>query len=178
MELFDEKKEDYKGKKSVIIYFSRADENYVSGAIRYIDKGNTEVIAEYIRDIVGADMFKVEPLIPYSADYKQCVEESKVRTRSHDAPIKESVPDISSYDVIYVGAPVYLGGMPEELFTALQGLNYTGKIIRPFVTHEGSGLSGIPMQLRKLCDGATITSGIAIRGGTVNSAKGQVEEWI
>ena len=142
------------------------------------NKGNTEVIAEYIRDIVGADMFKVEPLIPYSADYKQCIEESKVRTRSHDAPIKENVPDISSYDVIYVGAPVYLGGMPEELFTALQGLDYTGKIIRPFVTHEGSGLSGIPMQLRKLCEGATITSGIAIRGGTVNSARGQVEEWI
>ena len=72
MELFDERKDDYKGKKSIIIYFSRADENYVSGAIRYIDKGNTEVIAEYIRDIVGADMFKVEPLTPYSDDYKQC----------------------------------------------------------------------------------------------------------
>ena len=45
-------------KKILIAFFSRADENYVSGTIRYIDKGNTEVIAEYIRDIVGADMFK------------------------------------------------------------------------------------------------------------------------
>ena len=43
----------------MIIFFSRADENYFDGALRYIDKGNTEVIAEYIRDIVGADMFKV-----------------------------------------------------------------------------------------------------------------------
>ena len=178
MGLFDENKDDYKGKKSLIIYFSRADENYVSGTIRYIDKGNTEVIAEYIRDIVGADMFKVEPLIPYSADYKQCIEESKVRTRSHDAPIKENVPDISSYDVIYVGAPVYLGGMPEELFTALQGLDYTGKIIRPFVTHEGSGLSSIPNQLKDICTGAKVESGIAITGSTVNSARGKIENWI
>ena len=72
MGVFSDVKEDYKGKKSMIIYFSRADENYFDGALRYIDKGNTEVIAEYIRDFVGADMFKVEPLEPYSADYKEC----------------------------------------------------------------------------------------------------------
>ena len=178
MGVFDESKDAYKGKKSLIIYFSRADENYVGGTMRYIDKGNTEVIAEYIRDIVGADIFKVEPLNPYSAGYMQCIEEAKVRTRNHDAPIKEKAPDISSYEVIYVGSPVYWGGMPEELFTALNGLDYTGKIIRPFVTHEGSGLSGIPMQLKKICNDAVITSGIAIRGGTVNSAKDQVESWI
>ena len=178
MGLFEENKEEYKGKKSMVIYFSRADENYVGGSLRYIDKGNTEVIAEYVRDIAGADMFKVEPLEPYAVDYRECLEEAKERTRSHNAPIKDKVPDISSYEVIYVGSPVYLGGMPEELFTALKGLDYKGKIIRPFVTHEGSGISGVPMQLKKLCEGATITPGIAIRGATVNSAKEQVEEWI
>ena len=87
--------ENYKDKKSIIIYFSRADENYFAGSMRYIDKGNTEVIAEYIRDIVGADMFKVEPQVPYSADYMTCIEEARVRTRTHNAPIKEKVPDIS-----------------------------------------------------------------------------------
>ena len=170
--------ENYKDKKSIIIYFSRADENYFAGSMRYIDKGNTEVIAEYIRDIVGADMFKVEPQVPYSADYMTCIEEARVRTRTHNAPIKEKVPDISPYEVIYIGAPVYLGGMPEEMITALEGLDYTGKTIRPFVTHEGSGLSGIPMQLMKICKDAIITHGIAIRGATVNSAKEQVENWI
>ena len=178
MGVFSDSKEDYKGKKSIVLYFSRADENYFDGTLRYIDKGNTEVIAEYIRDIVGADMFKVEPLEPYSPDYKECLEESRTRARTHNAPIKEKVPDISDYEVIYVGSPVYLGGMPEELFTALKGLDYTGKIIRPFVTHEGSGLSGVPMQLKNICNDATITPGIAIRGSTVNSAKGQVESWI
>lgn len=170
--------ENYKDKKSIIIYFSRADENYFAGSMRYVDKGNTEVIAEYIRDIVRADIFKVEPQVPYSADYMTCIEEARVRTRTHNAPIKEKVPDISPYEVIYIGAPVYLGGMPEEMLTALEGLDYTGKTIRPFVTHEGSGLSGIPMQLRKMCKDATITPGIAIRGATVNSAKEQVENWI
>ena len=94
------------------------------------------------------------------------------------APIKESVPDLSSYEVIYVGSPVYWGGMPEELFTALKGLDYTGKTIRPFVTHEGSGLSSIPNQLSKICNGGIVASGLAILGSSVNSAKSKVENWL
>ena len=94
------------------------------------------------------------------------------------APIKENVPDLSAYEVIYVGSPVYWGGMPEELFTALKGLDYTGKTIRPFVTHEGSGLSSIPNQLKEICIGGKVTSGIAITGSTVNSARSKVENWI
>ena len=178
MGLFSGNKENYKDKKSIIIYFSRADENYFGGSMRYVDKGNTEVIAEYIRDIVGADMFKVEPQVPYSADYMQCIEEAKERTRYHNAPIKEKVPDISSYEVIYIGAPVYWGGMPEEMFTALKGLDYSGKIIRPFVTHEGSGLSSIPSQIKSICVGANVEAGIAITGSTVNSARSKIENWI
>ena len=46
---------NYKDKKSLVIYFSRAFENY---AIGYVEKGNTEYIAEYVKDIVGADAFK------------------------------------------------------------------------------------------------------------------------
>lgn len=169
---------EYKDKKSIVIYFSRADENYFGGSIRYVDKGNTEVIAEFIKDIVNADMFKVEPLEPYSADYMQCIEEAKVRTRNHNAPIKEAVPDISSYEVVYIGSPVYWGGMPEELFTALKDLDFTGKIIRPFVTHEGSGLSSIPSQLKSICKGATVADAIVITGSAVNGAKRKIENWI
>ena len=76
MGLFGGNKESYKDKKSLVIYFSRADENY---AVGYIDKGNTEYIAEYVRDYVGADMFKVEPLVPYSKEYEISIKEAKDR---------------------------------------------------------------------------------------------------
>ena len=167
-----------KNEKSLIIYFSRADENYFGGEMRYVDKGNTEVIAEYIKEITDADMFKVEPLNPYPADYMDCIEEAKLRTRNHNAPIKESVPDISEYEVIYIGSPIYWGGMPEELFTALKELNYSGKTIRPFTTHEGSGLSGVPRQLKEICKGAEVLDGLAIVGSQVKNSKPKVEEWI
>ncbi len=167
-----------KDKKSLIIYFSRADENYFGGDMKYIDKGNTEIIAEYIRDLTDADLFKVEPSIPYSKKYMECIEEAKVRTRDHNAPIKEKVPDLSSYEVIYVGSPIYWGGMPEELFTALKGLDYNGKIIRPFTTHEGSGLSNVPRQLSEICIGAEILDGLAIIGSEVKNSKDKIENWI
>lgn len=164
-----------KDKKSLIIYFSRADENYSVG---YITKGNTKIIAEYIKEIVGADIFKVEPLNPYPVNYMECIEEAKIRTREHNAPIKNNIPDISSYEVIYIGSPIYWGGMPEELFTALKPLNFNGKIIRPFTTHEGSGLSNVPKQLKEICVGAEVMDGLAIQGSYVQEAKDKVEEWI
>lgn len=166
-----------KDKKSLIIYFSRADENYFGGEMRYVDKGNTEIIAEYIKDLTDADLFKIEPLIPYSKDYQTCIEEAKERTKNHNAPIKESIKDISNYEVIYVGSPIYWGGMPEEMFTALKELDYRGKIIKPFVTHEGSGLSNVPNQLKEICVGAEILDGLAIIGSRVQSAKNEVENW-
>ena len=164
-----------KDKKSLIIYFSRADENYSVG---YITKGNTEVIAEYIKEILGADIFKVEPLNPYPVNYMECIEEAKIRTREHNAPIKNNIPDISSYEVIYIGSPIYWGGMPEELFTALKDHDYNGKIIRPFTTHEGSGLSEVPRQLKEICIGAEVKDGLAIFGSQVNNSKEEVENWI
>ena len=146
--------------------------------MKYIDKGNTEIVAEYIHDLTGADLFKVEPLVPYSKNYMTCIEEAKERTRTKNAPIKEKVPDISSYEVIYVGSPIYWGGMPEEMFTALNGLDFTGKTIRPFTTHEGSGLSGVPRQLKEICTEAEILEGIAILGSNAKNSKQLLEKWV
>ena len=164
-----------KDKKSLIIYFSRADENYSVG---YIEKGNTEVIAEYISEITGADMFKVEPANPYSVDYQTCIEEAKDRQRDHNAPIIANIPDISEYEVIYIGAPVYWGDLPEEMVTALKDVDFSGKTIRPFTTHEGSGLGNIPSELKRIYIGANVLEGLAIRGSAVNNSKNRVEDWI
>lgn len=173
--LFSKEKENYKDKKSIVIYFSRADENYSVG---FIDKGNTEVIAEYISEIINADLFKVEPKIPYSKDYNTCIEEAKERQASHNAPIIQEIPDLSDYEVIYIGSPVYWKVMPEELVTALKNINFSGKIIRPFITHEGSGLGSIPNQIKSVCKEAKVLEGLAIYGSSVKNSKIRVENWI
>ena len=163
-----------KDKKSLIIYFSRADENY---AVGYIDKGNTEYVAEYVRDLTGADMFKVEPLVPYAKDYQTCIEEAKERIGN--APIKESVGDISSYEVIYIMSPIYWGTYAPEIETAIKDLDFNGKTIRIITIHEGSGLANIVSDVKRVCKGAIVLDdAIAIKGTEAKNSKSTIEAWI
>ena len=153
--------------KSLIIYFSRADENYSVG---YIEKGNTEVLAEYVKEYTNADIFKVEPLIPYSKEYSKCIEEAKERVGN--APIKETLNSISNYDTIYIMTPIYWGTLAPELETQLKQLDFAGKRIRIITTHEGSGLGSVVNDIKKICSGANIQeNAIAIYGSKVKESK-------
>lgn len=159
--------------KSLIVYFSRADENYSVG---YIEKGNTEVVAEYVHELTGADMFKVEPTVPYAADYRTCIQEAKQRVGN--APIKAK-PDISGYDTIYVMTPIYWGTLAPEMETALTGLDFTGKTVRVVTTHEGSGLGNVVADVSRICKGAEVDrNGLAIRGSQAKDSKRKVEKWL
>jgi len=163
-----------KDKKSLIIYFSRADENY---AVGYIEKGNTEIIAEYVRDFTNADMFKVEPVVPYAKDYMTCIEEAKKRIGN--APIKGEVGNISPYEVVYIMSPIYWGTYAPEMETALKDLDFTGKTIRIITTHEGSGLANVPSDVKRICKGANVLDdAIAIRGKDCINAKEKIENWV
>ena len=163
-----------KAKKSLIIYFSRADENY---AVGYVDKGNTEYVAEYVRDLTNADMFKVEPLVPYAKDYQTCIKEAK--DRIGNAPIKEEIGDISSYEVIYIMSPIYWGTYAPEVETAIKNLDFTGKTIRVITTPEGSGLANVVSDVKKICKGANVLDdAIAIKGTDAKDSKSKIESWV
>lgn len=64
------------------------------------------------------------------------------------------------------------------MVTQLEKLDFTGKIVRPFTTHEGSGLGSVPNQLKKICVGSEVKDGLAIVGSQVSSSKNKVENWI
>ena len=160
--------------KSLIIYFSRADENY---AVGFIDKGNTEIVAEFVQELTGADMFKVEPEVPYSKDYNTCIEEAKVRVGN--APIKEKLSDISEYNTVYIMSPIYWGTYAPEVETALTGLDFVGKTVRVISTHEGSGLGRMVSDVKRLCDGASVDeNGLAVVGSEAKNSKEKVAEWL
>ncbi len=160
--------------KALIIYFSRADENY---AVGYIDKGNTEIVAEFVQELTGADMFKVEPAVAYAADYKTCIEEAKQRIGN--APIKEKLADITAYDTIFIMSPIYWGTYAPEVETALTGLDFSGKTVRVISTHEGSGLANMVSDVKKMCKGANVDGkGLAIVGSKAGSSKNTVVEWL
>ena len=163
----------------LVIYFSRSGENYFGGELKNIEKGNTEVIAEYIQEITGADLFKVEPSVEYPEDYMKCIDVAKKEQQKDARPeIKETLTDISSYDTIFIGFPNWWGTLPMPMFTQLEQLDFEGKTVKPFVTHEGSGFGTSKKDLKKLCAGAEIKKGLSIPGVEVGNAKANVEAWI
>jgi len=164
--------------KNLIIYYSRKGENYVNGAIRALDKGNTELVAEHIRDAVGADLFEVDTVKPYSADYMTCTAEAKEELRRNARPeLKAYLPSVAAYDNIVVAGPCWWGTYPCAIFTQLEKLDFTGKRVFPVMTHEGSGLAGAAQALKKYCPGAAVGEGLAIRGAEAANARDAAAAW-
>lgn len=164
---------------SIVIYFSRTGENYFNGQIRSIEKGNTEKAAEKIQKMTGSDIFKLEPVAAYSDQYNICIQEAKDdQSRNARPELKKYPEDLSQYDTIYLGYPNYWGTMPMCVFTFLENFDWNGKTIRPFCTHEGSGLGRSTADIKKICTGAEVAEGLDIKGSRVDSSDAAIQAWI
>jgi flavodoxin len=163
----------------LVAFYSRADENYFGGSMKYIKVGNTEKAAKMIAELTGADLLKIEQKVPYAADYNTCIAQAKKDKRDGVRPELVSLPkNLDAYDEIYLGYPNYWGTMPMAVYTFLENYDFTGKKIYPFCTHEGSGLSGTERDIARAAKGATVEKGIAIYGSSVDDAKAVLETWI
>lgn len=165
--------------KKLIAFYSRADENYVNGAIKSLAVGNTEVAAGFIRDLTGADVFKIEQVQPYPKQYNACIDEAqKDQKRDARPELKSYLDNIEEYDEIYLGYPNYWGTMPMAVFTFLEHYDFGGKVIYPLCTHEGSGMGSSERDIKRLCPGAEVKKGLAIHGASVADSKETIEKWI
>ena len=165
--------------KTLIAFFSRADENYFGGAMRYVKVGNTEIVAGIIRDLIPADTFKIEMKDPYSPVYMTCIEEAKKDLRAKARPELVSMPEsIDEYDTVILAYPNYWGTMPMAVFTFLEKFDFSGKTILPLCTNEGSGMGGSERDIRKTCPGATVKKGLPITGSAAANSKSSVERWL
>lgn len=165
--------------KTLVAFFSRADENYSVG---YIKKGNTHIVAEMIAAETEADMFHIETVNPYPANYNECIEVAKREKQSKARPEIKGDVRVEDYDVIFLGYPNWWGEMPMAVYTFIEKHNWQNKIVIPFCTHEGSGLSGTERRIQSACEGATVMKGIAIRGYTAQNeqetTRKTVQTWI
>lgn len=165
--------------KILIAYFSRADENYVDGQLKYLEKGNTQVVAEKIQSLTGGELFKIEAEKSYAKDYTTCVEQAHQDQVVNVFPkLKQTLKDISQYDEIYLGYPNYWSTMPMAVFTFLTSVDTSGKLIYPFCTHEGRGFGQSLKDLEKLCPQARITSGLSLYGSKVAQSDKEIEQWV
>ena len=163
---------------NLIVYYSRKGQNYWNGSIVDLAKGNTERVAEVIQRAVGGDLFEIETVREYSRDYMTCTEEAKAELRQGARPELKEYPDsIEQYDTIFVGYPNWWGTMPMCVYTFLEHYDLSGKKIVPFCTNEGSGMGGSERELKKICRGAEVASGLSIHGAEAAQSEDNVAAW-
>ncbi len=165
--------------KVLVAFYSRANENYVNGQIKNLKVGNTEIAANEIANLTNADMFKIEQVNPYSDNYNECISQAQDNQRKNARPELKKYPErIDEYDVIYLGYPNYWSTMPMAVFTFLEHFDFGNKIIKPFCTHEGSGMGSSINDIKKLCPNAKVEKGLAIHGGSVERSQKDIENWV
>lgn len=162
----------------LVVYYSRRGENHMPGGIQVLEKGNTEYAAEYIQKALNADIFQVDTVKPYAANYRECCMEAAAETKAKARPeIRGYVEDISGYDTIFVCYPCWCGTAPMCVFTFLEHYDLTGKKIVPLCTNEGSGMAGSEKDLRDSCKGATVVPGLPVRGHQAKDSEKEIAAW-
>lgn len=152
-------------KKVLTVYFSHS--------------GNTRKIAEQIQAKVGGDVFELQTVDPYPRDYNACVNQAKQEIADgHKPTLKSKLPNITDYDIVFIGSPVWWYTVAPPVSTFLSEYDLSGKTVAPFCTHEGSGLSKCATDIAKQAPDAVVTEGIAFRGSRVAAASGELDQWL
>lgn len=165
--------------KNLIAYFSRAGANYYGGSIVNLDEGNTQVVAKKIEALVGGDMFHIDTIIPYPADYHEATDVAKVELGKSVRPeLKRTLKDVSAYDTVFLGYPIWWGVMPMAVLTFLESCDFSGKTIIPFCTHEGSGFGISERYIRQSCPNSDVLHGLAVIGSKCHQADAAIKKWL
>ncbi len=179
----DDTEEPSGGSNILVVYFSRTGEQYGVGVI---DKGNTAIVADMIIETTGADSFEILPqddYYPYT--YDELTEVAKKEQNENARPAYAGdIPDLSQYETIFIGAPVWWGDWPMICYTFFENNadSLAGKTLIPFSTHAGSGLSGFDSKLSSALPNSTVGEGLAISGSDAqndqDSVRVTVNDWL
>lgn len=143
----------------------------------YSYSGNTKTVAEKIQKLTGGDIVEIVPVKPYPTGYNEVVELAKNEKNQNIRPeIKPIDKNISDYDVIFLGTPVWWYTMASPVKTFLANNKFDGKIIAPFCTHGGGGASSTYTDMKNLAPKAEFKPGFTSYGNTADEK--MVADWI
>ena len=168
--------------KTLLIYYSRADYNYGISERQTI--GNTKIVAQILKDLIHCDEFELLAKKPYPVEYEPCTVVAKEELHKNARPEiqNETLPDLTKYDTIIFGFPIWWGTFPmlfHTFFEKLPADSFKGKHIASFCTQEGSRLGQSVEDLKKVCKGAkSVDSGRAITGSLAAKSKTQLTAWL
>lgn len=151
-----------KTKKDIlIVYFSQT--------------GTTKDVAKKLQKLTGGDLLQIQEKNKYPSDYDKTVTRAKKELNQNSRPAVTSVAaNMKSYDVVYVGYPIWWHSTPKVINTFLEEQNLKGKTVIPFCTSGGSDIEETLSDLKKSCKGATVLEGYTAEEGTTK----EIRNWL
>ena len=142
--------------------------------------GTTKGVAEKIAEVTGGELYEIVPAVPYTADDLNYHSDSSRTSAEDEDPsarpqIEGWIADMGSFDVVYLGYPIWFGKAPKIIYTFLESYDFSGKTIVPFCTSGSSKIGSSAENLHTLAGGATWLSGERFSSSV---SKSEVEEWI
>lgn len=153
------------GKKILVVWFSRT--------------GNTREVANLIHARVGGDLVEIKMADPYPADDAACGERVTREQKSNARPkLATKIENFGSYDLIFVGHPIWQGTLPPPLFTFFESYDFSGKTVVPFCTYGGTGAAQSVADIARLAPKAKLLEGFGIQASNMKNAPGEVTAWL
>ena len=143
--------------------------------------GNTESIAEQIAEETNADLFEIIPEDRYSSedlDYSndECRANKEQNDKNSRPEIKNSVEDMSQYDIVFIGHPIWWGEEPRIMDTVMESYDFSQKTLVNFCTSGGSGIDTSTENLKALSsDDAAWLTGHRFESG---AGSDEINEWL
>lgn len=152
-------------RKILVVYFSHS--------------GKTRELANQIHTTVGGDIIEIQPENPYPSNYFALVQRAKEeREAAYKPALKTKIEKIASYDVIFVGSPIWGGTIPQAIVSFLSEYDLSGKTIVPFCTYGGSGQGRSVTDIIQLCPQSTVLEGFGVESKNVKNAQPEITNWL
>ena len=141
--------------------------------------GNTKAVAEEITRLTGADLYEIVPAVPYTDEdlnynNNECRANQEMNDASARPAIGSEAMDVSSYDTVFIGYPIWWGTMPRIINTFLDTYDLSGKTVLPFCTSGSSGITQSVSDIRAAEPDADVRGGLRASGANDSS----IENWI
>ena len=166
--------------KMLVVYFSRAGENWEVGNV---ERGNTAVMVDYIQEFADVDVFEIVPQVAYPSNYMECVNYvNDVEIPQNLRPAyKGDIDNIADYATVFIGGPIWCGQPPYIFRTFFEKHSeLADKTIIPFGTHGGSGVGSYARVIKEYYPNANVLESLGISGSSIRNAssKTTVENWL
>ena len=172
-------------KRILITYFSHGGENLIDDQIIDLKgNGNTKRVAETLASKLAqrgikANLFEIEPVIPYPTSYGETLARSKEEYENGSAPLINDGPNgFDAYDLVFLGYPNWWGTIPAPILSFLRDHNMENKTVIPFVTHGGQIFLYSLETIQREAPKAKFSEGFAVAAPYIEAAPYVIDEWL